>query len=255
MLSSVAHCAYSGEVEFVKAVLQSKSTGERVELGKTTIIGRLDDCDLVVRDSKISRKHAMIRLLESGYRLYDLGSANGCLLNRKRITTNEKLTNGDVLQFGSHQFHFLYEGATDAHGTTDLEDDSIMATIADIQTVPVTMLVSDIKGFTKLSERIPPEALAKSMGSWYHECGRVMAGFGATVDKFIGDCVLAYWTGTSPTIRKKALLAARELIQATETIIQGQEEIFAEHDIHLQIGVGLHLGSVAHGAMSKVKVP
>ena len=78
-----------------------------------------------------------------------------------------------------------------------------------------------------------------------------MAGFGATVDKFIGDCVLAYWTGTSPTIRKKALLAARELIQATETIIQGQEEIFAEHDIHLQIGVGLHLGSVAHGAMSK----
>ncbi len=82
--------------------MQNESTGERRELGETTLIGRLDDCDLVVRDSKISRKHAMIRLQDDGYRLYDLGSANGCLLNGKRITSNEKLTNADVLRFGSH---------------------------------------------------------------------------------------------------------------------------------------------------------
>lgn len=249
--SSVAHRADSGELALVKAVLQSESTGERIELGETTVIGRLDDCDLVVRDSKISRKHAMIRRQDDGYRLYDLGSSNGCLLNGKRITSNEKLANGDRLRFGSHHYQFLAEDAASPIASSNFEDDDIMATIADIQTVPVTMLVSDIKGFTKLSERIPPEALAKSMGSWYHECNRVMADFGASIDKFIGDCVLAYWTGTSSKIRRQALLASKALIEATETIIDGQEEIFAEHDIHLQIGVGLHLGSVAQGAMSK----
>ena len=71
--------------------LEEKGTGMRVDLGDTLVIGRKDDCHLVIQDAKISRQHAMIRKQDDGFWIYDLGSSNGCFLNDMRIINAEKL--------------------------------------------------------------------------------------------------------------------------------------------------------------------
>jgi adenylate cyclase len=230
--------------------LEEKGTGMRVDLGDTLVIGRKDDCHLVIQDAKISRQHAMIRKQDDGFWIYDLGSSNGCFLNDMRIINAEKLANNDTIRLGSHYYRFLTGEISVERPAMDEQD--LCVTIADIRTVPVIMLVSDIKGFTKLSERLEPGVLAKAIGGWYRECNKVLVGeFGATIDKFIGDSVLAYWQGTSPEARKKAILAARRLREATDAIILQEKEELPSLDIPLDTGIGLHLGSVAHGSMSQ----
>jgi len=234
----------------MKGSLQDRITDTRVPLKETTVVGRRADCELVLNDAKISRKHAMVRWQDGGYWLYDLDSSNGCYLNGRRVTTAEKLSDLDLIRFGPFEYSF-HSGESATPESHDIEDD-FMATIADVRTAPVLMLVSDIKGFTKLSERISPDLLAKSMGVWYRECERVLEEHGATIDKFIGDCVLAYWLDTSADSRMSAFEAAKDLVVATRNIIDEQSDALAAHpDIQLEIGVGIHLGNAAHGSMSQ----
>lgn len=81
------------------------------------------------------------------------------------------------------------------------------------------------------------------------ECDDVLSEHGATVDKFIGDAVLAYWMDVSPETRKCALKAARALQEACQRIAGQHEEVFEEQGLALESGIGLHLGKVAHGQM------
>ena len=69
------------------------------------------------------------------------------------------------------------------------------------------MLVSDIEGFTSLSESLPPDDLAQTIGAWYASCEDIINRYGGTVDKFLGDSVLTYWTEVSDATRLAALNA------------------------------------------------
>ena len=70
-------------------------------LGKHTItIGRHADQDLVLADTFVSRRHAVIRETSSGYEVEDLDSSHGTYLNGSRIQS-ALLRSGDVVQFGS----------------------------------------------------------------------------------------------------------------------------------------------------------
>ncbi len=78
------------------------SDGQCHELGSSTIIGRRDDCDIVLNGPKVSRRHAQIRSGADGLLLVDLASVNGTLLNGIEITS-ERLSNGDVVTIGTHE--------------------------------------------------------------------------------------------------------------------------------------------------------
>jgi FHA domain/Domain of unknown function (DUF1707) len=68
-------------------------------------IGRSSDCDFVVSDPTVSRRHASIELVEAGaWQLCDLGSANGSRLNGWRITAATDVRPGDELQLGECRF-------------------------------------------------------------------------------------------------------------------------------------------------------
>jgi len=78
------------------------SDGQCHELGSSTIIGRRDDCDIVLDGPKVSRRHARISAGADGLLLVDLASVNGTLLNGVEITS-ERLTPGDVVTIGTHE--------------------------------------------------------------------------------------------------------------------------------------------------------
>jgi FHA domain len=67
-------------------------------------IGRSADCDLVVSDPTVSRRHAQLRPRPQGWELADLGSTNGTRLNGWRLGVAQALRPGDVVTFGGMSF-------------------------------------------------------------------------------------------------------------------------------------------------------
>ena len=62
----------------------------------------------------------------------------------------------------------------------------------------ITVLFSDIKDFTTLSEAMAPDALASSLGVYFEGMTRAILDEGGTVDKFIGDAIMAFWGAPHP---------------------------------------------------------
>ncbi|MCB1230092.1 MAG: FHA domain-containing protein [Verrucomicrobiae bacterium] len=228
--------------------LVNVASGERTELTPVSMLGRSQECNVIIPDPRVSRRHAMIRRQDDGYWFFDLGSFNGSYLNSARVTAARKLAPGDVLDFADNQYRFEQVGGAFDDGA---EDDLGGSTIALIRSTPVIMLVSDVQGFTSLSEKLAPDDLAQVIGSWYGACETIMARHGATVDKFIGDCVLAYWTQVTPEARLSALRAAGEMIESCAETQQSRADLFASIGQNFSAGVALHIGKVAYGGMSQ----
>lgn len=73
--------------------------GLRCRLDKPlTTIGRVDDYDITIDDSRVSRRHAHVRREDFRYILEDLGSTNGTWLNGSRLSEATQLRNGDELR-------------------------------------------------------------------------------------------------------------------------------------------------------------
>ena len=65
-------------------------------------IGRAEGNDLVINDSGMSRRHALLTFFNDVAQVTDCGSANGTLVNTKPINGNATLKNGDLLTLGLH---------------------------------------------------------------------------------------------------------------------------------------------------------
>ncbi len=80
--------------------VQQPLTGQQIALSPGLTIGR-EGCEIVLPDPEISRRHAIVRRLDSGLALEDLGSLNGTWINDKRIEGVTELRQGDVVRFGN----------------------------------------------------------------------------------------------------------------------------------------------------------
>ena len=74
--------------------------GRTLEIEGDVVLGR-ENVDLVVRDSEISRRHAVVREVERGVEIEDLGSMNGTFVNGERITSPVTLTSTGALRVGT----------------------------------------------------------------------------------------------------------------------------------------------------------
>jgi hypothetical protein len=68
---------------------------------RTQTIGRSPECDLVLSDPTVSRRHALLRPRSQGWELVDLGSTNGTRLNGWRLGVAQFVRPGDVVTFGA----------------------------------------------------------------------------------------------------------------------------------------------------------
>ncbi len=86
----------------------------RVQLtGGDIVLGRSDQCDVVLDDESVSRQHASICCGEHGYEIQDLGSTNGVLVNDELIDRTT-LRTGDRIQMGQRIFRFLADHDVEA---------------------------------------------------------------------------------------------------------------------------------------------
>jgi hypothetical protein len=84
--------------------------GKRLVVGPTgATMGRSRQCDVMLDDPNVSRKHAEIRPRGGSWVLTDLGSTNGSRLNGRRLDGSEVLKPGDEIELGTSQIRFELE--------------------------------------------------------------------------------------------------------------------------------------------------
>jgi hypothetical protein len=87
-------------------LIREDGTERSIELAlELTTIGRLPNCDIVLKDKGASRQHAQIREKDGAYTLTDLGSTNGTQLNGQTVQTRQ-LRDGDRITIGSTTLDF-----------------------------------------------------------------------------------------------------------------------------------------------------
>ncbi len=87
--------------------------GKRWSIRKTVLLGRDQDCDIIIPSRQVSRNHARISPSEMGIILEDLGSKNGTHCNGKQLEDPQLLQDGDVIQIAlAQQFVFISSDAT-----------------------------------------------------------------------------------------------------------------------------------------------
>jgi len=80
--------------------------GRRLPLGEEIMsLGRMSDCDIVVADPRVSRKHAEIKPAGHGFVVTDLGSMNGTVVNGSPVREHP-LTDGDEIRLGNTVLRF-----------------------------------------------------------------------------------------------------------------------------------------------------
>jgi pSer/pThr/pTyr-binding forkhead associated (FHA) protein len=84
-------------------------------------MGRGPGVDLAFDDSCMSRQHVALELASKGYRLRDLGSTNGVLLNGSRVQVGD-LKHGDRFEIGEHVFQYVLDEREQAPRVYSLPD-------------------------------------------------------------------------------------------------------------------------------------
>ena len=110
----------------------------------------------------------------------------------------------------------------------------------------LTVLFSDIRGFTSISEKYPAEAVVRTLNEHLNMMVSVIFKYHGTLDKFVGDCVMAFWGAPlpQPNHAELAARAALEMIKGLEKLNQKWQ---SEGRPTLRIGVGINTGEMLFG--------
>lgn len=113
------------------------------------------------------------------------------------------------------------------------------------QSREITVLFSDIRGFTTLSETRPPEEIVDLLNRYFARQVEVIFRHGGTIDKFIGDAIMAFWGAPveDPRQAEHAVRAALKMMQ----VANGFRAELAARGIDFDIGIGLNTGPAVVG--------
>jgi adenylate cyclase len=110
----------------------------------------------------------------------------------------------------------------------------------------VTVLFSDIKGFTTFSEKHAPEEVVSILNEYLTAMTEIIFRWEGTLDKFVGDEIVAFWGAPLPQ-ENHAELATRCALNMVEKLKELREKWLNEGRIPLEAGLGLNTGEVIVG--------
>lgn len=120
------------------------------------------------------------------------------------------------------------------------EDPSMLSLGGELR--ELTVLFCDIRGFTSISEKLDPQELTTLLNSFLTPMSDVLLKSEATIDKYMGDAIMAFWNAPMEILdhRRRACLAALKMLQALDVLNKR-----SSHD--LKIGIGLNTGNCCVG--------
>jgi adenylate cyclase len=112
----------------------------------------------------------------------------------------------------------------------------------------ITILFSDIRDFTTLSETLPPKVVMELLGDYFSHMAQIVQGHTGIVNKFLGDGMLACWgvPDASDDHAVRAMQAALDMRVKLEELNAWRQQ---RGEPQLRIGIGLHTGVVAAGML------
>jgi adenylate cyclase len=117
----------------------------------------------------------------------------------------------------------------------------------------LTILFSDIRGFTTISESSEPEAVVEMLNEYLTRMVEILLEHGGTLDKFIGDAVMGFWNAPArdPDHPRHAVQCAIVMIEETARLRAKWE---AEGKPAIRIGIGINTGDAVVGNIGAEKV-
>lgn len=112
----------------------------------------------------------------------------------------------------------------------------------------LTLFFSDLANFTAFSEKLPPEDLVEVLNSYLGEMTEIILKSGGTLDKYIGDAIMAFWGAPLPheSPARAAVMAALDQQAALQRMIDSG---VLPPDIPVRARMGIHTGPVVVGNM------
>jgi class 3 adenylate cyclase/predicted ATPase len=110
----------------------------------------------------------------------------------------------------------------------------------------VTVLFADVADSTGLGERLDAELVRRLLSGWFEEARAIIERHGGTVEKFIGDAVMAVF-GVPRTHEDDALRAVRAADELRDSLDRVNEQLERDHGFRLVARVGVNTGEVVTG--------
>jgi class 3 adenylate cyclase len=117
----------------------------------------------------------------------------------------------------------------------------------------VTVVFCDVTGSTAMGERLDPESLRRVMSRYFAEMRAALERHGGTVEKFIGDAVMAVF-GVPAIHEDDALRAVRAAAEMREALEVLNKELERDHGVSLVVRIGVNTGEVVAGDQSDTLV-
>lgn len=116
----------------------------------------------------------------------------------------------------------------------------------------LTILFSDVRNFTTLTESADPTELIKLLNEYLEAMTEIIFKYDGIVDKFIGDGIMAYWGAFTPG-KNHALLASQASLEMLERLAELNQRWESEGRKTIAIGIGLNTGEVIFGNVGSGK--
>jgi class 3 adenylate cyclase len=111
---------------------------------------------------------------------------------------------------------------------------------------PITVLFADVVRFTPMCEHHPPEVVVSVLNELFTIITTIIFETGGTVDKFIGDCVMAFWG--APRSDENQVYHALDAAQRINRLLDfANRRWMKEHGIEVKLAMGIHTGEAVVG--------
>ncbi len=112
----------------------------------------------------------------------------------------------------------------------------------------MTVLFSDVRGFTTFSEKLSPEGLVDLLNDYLNTMSPIILERRGTIDKYIGDAIMAFWNAPVVT-ENHELLAVEAALVMQEKLVEFNKAQAGADGMKLGIGIGVNSGDMVVGNM------
>ncbi len=242
-------------------LIQTGRGANRVPLINANVwtIGRGNENVLPLLDKCASRNHAMIQTIGAGaFYLIDLGSRNGSFVNGRRVTIPVCLKNNDRITLGETVIEFFCPESIDTTPESEIDRDQTTDTKMLHSRRLITVVVVDIRDFTRMTQQLDEQVLSEVIGTWFRKAGEIISHYGSWVDKYIGDAVMAVWIhSTSPGTDQVPTQEMLKPFYALYALSKMSSELNNEFPLPftLRVGAGMNTGYAMVGQMGSSEHP